>query len=419
MNLTLKVLAFKNAPVANADIVSVSKSSATIGRSNDNSLVLPDAEKFVSRHHANIKLEQDCYVLTDTSLGGVLVINANGQETKVNHSSLLLNNRDILKIGEYEILVNLVDKQADDVFLVNSISVSEKYGDFENKDNSTLDIDLNNNSVKDISLKFRSIESPFPNLSSAQVNIIPDFSVTDLLNTRETNSSGEFNISPLSLASEQGFAIESKTQLLAQSNTANINDSGNIDKADQILSDGVLFNAFLKGASIKQTQIDPSQQQETLEKVGKMFRMLVDKTVAVLKSRAKFKEECGIDTTILTINDNNPLKFCISVDDALLQLLENQGNGYLNSVDAIESGFKDIQNHQLAMQAGIQASLSKILESFAPNIIEQQTQSIVFQKKAKYWEQYKSLYQKNIENAQESIFGEEFVKAYEKQMRDL
>ncbi len=84
MSLILKVLSFKNKPITEIDAVSIGNNGGSIGRSDDNALVLPDTEKFVSRHHATISVENGCYYLSDTSLSGVYI---NGQEPPLNNAT--------------------------------------------------------------------------------------------------------------------------------------------------------------------------------------------------------------------------------------------------------------------------------------------------------------------------------------------
>jgi type VI secretion system FHA domain protein len=185
-------------------------------------------------------------------------------------------------------------------------------------------------------------------------------------------------------------------------------------------TDSVVFNAFLQGAKLDGTKIQPEQQAETLHRIGQMFRKLIDGTVAVLRSRAEFKSLCRVNMTVIQATNNNPLRFTVSTDDVLRQLLENRTDGFMASTTAIEESFNDIMNHQLAMQAGIQASLTDLLHSFDPKIIEKQfEQGLVLQKKAKCWESYEKTYHNTVEEAVENFFGEAFVDAYEKQMRLL
>ena len=180
-----------------------------------------------------------------------------------------------------------------------------------------------------------------------------------------------------------------------------------------------LFEAFLKGVGVD-SQIPAEQQAETLERIGQMFRELIDGTVSVLRSRAEFKSMCRVSMTVIRATDNNPLKAIVSTDDVLRQLIENKKSGFLNSSVAIEEAFSDIMNHQMAMQAGIQASLTDLLENFNPKRIEKQfEQGIVLQKKAKCWESFEKTYSNTVEEAVENFYGDEFVKAYEQQMNVL
>ncbi|MFI3217807.1 MAG: type VI secretion system-associated FHA domain protein TagH, partial [Methylococcales bacterium] len=101
-------------------------------------------------------------------------------------------------------------------------------------------------------------------------------------------------------------------------------------------------------------------------------------------------------------------------------LLENKTDAFLTSTAAIEESFNDIMNHQLAMKAGIQASLADLLQTFDLKVIEKQfEQGLVLQKKAKCKESYEKTYHNTVEDAVENFFGDAFVDAYEKQMRLL
>jgi type VI secretion system protein len=100
MSLTLTVLSFKNQPINEIDSVLIGNAGGGIGRSDDNALVLPDTEKFVSRHHAMISFENGGYYLSDTSLGGVYMSN---REAPLHNATERIADGIILRVGEYEI----------------------------------------------------------------------------------------------------------------------------------------------------------------------------------------------------------------------------------------------------------------------------------------------------------------------------
>jgi len=589
MSLTLTVLSFKNRPLSETKTAFIGSEGGSIGRSDDNTLMLPDTEKFVSRHHASIKAENGAYYLTDTSLSGVYI---NGEEPALHNATERLDNGTVLKIGEYEIAVAITTNEpvVDDFlpFAFESItpphneflSVDEPWVESENlganslmTDNFPSHEELVQTESDRQPINFKSNlegnQSPLfdsyiaPSIISSPVidssNVIPEnFSFDDLFSANEQESTNQVvnkptvnddfddffgaaisgmgteidQSAPISeIAIEHNHDAIEPVELLANKNTLSdepplvssstesnlrslidetpteLNQTSNAfdlfadpnspiepahfddaeiaalisepltenahkigavewtdekspafeieppfsscvntpaftspetnnhheDKKEPVLvakpvientklapADSVLFNAFLQGAKIECNKIHPEQQAETLHRIGQMFRKLIDGTVAVLRSRAEFKSLCRVNMTVIKAADNNPLKFTVSTDDVLRQLLENKTDGFLTSTAAIEESFNDIMNHQLAMQAGIQASLADLLQTFDPKVIEKQfEQGLVLQKKAKCWESYEKTYHNTVEDAVENFFGDAFVDAYEKQMQLL
>jgi type VI secretion system protein len=104
MPLSLQILTYKGMPFNRNEKVVFDKSGGTIGRSNENTLALPDPDKFVSRRHATITFENGQYILTDSSLSGTFV---NTQVEPIGQVPLVLANDMRIRIGEYEILVSI------------------------------------------------------------------------------------------------------------------------------------------------------------------------------------------------------------------------------------------------------------------------------------------------------------------------
>lgn len=181
-----------------------------------------------------------------------------------------------------------------------------------------------------------------------------------------------------------------------------------------------LLQAFLRGAQIDANNIDLSNPDEKMSRIGTMFRQFVESTVSVLRSRAEFKSLFRVSVTTIKRADNNPLKFAVTTDEAIKHLINDGQGGFKKSVESIDEGFNDLLNHQLAMQAGIQASLTDILRQFDPAIIEKQyEEGIVLQKKSKCWEKYIQVHARLSETAVDGFFGDAFSEAYEKQMKQL
>jgi type VI secretion system protein len=73
MKLVLSVISFTGADVKGSKTITLNREGASLGRKDDNALVLPDPKRYVSGHHALIEYRSPNYFIKDTSANGVLV----------------------------------------------------------------------------------------------------------------------------------------------------------------------------------------------------------------------------------------------------------------------------------------------------------------------------------------------------------
>jgi len=117
MKLTLSVISFTGADVKGSKKITLNREGASLGRKEDNALVLPDPKRYVSGHHALIEYRSPNYFIKDTSANGVLI---NDSKTPLgNGNRIKLNDGDHLIIGDYTIEVRLED----DFFEVDSQTI--------------------------------------------------------------------------------------------------------------------------------------------------------------------------------------------------------------------------------------------------------------------------------------------------------
>jgi type VI secretion system FHA domain protein len=415
MPLTLTVLSFKGQPLAHPLSASIADSGGTIGRSDNNTLVLPDSERFVSRQHAAISIKNGCYYLTDSSLSGVYIDN---QPQALHNGTEQIFDGTRLKIGEYEIAVSIVEEaKAIDLPFAHPQPNTSLLADNENflfssatAENSLLN--ENNLSVVRHEELLQNDNSSFQAAFESQLqgNRSPIFDSYIPPAIERANTVVEEI--PENLSFDDLFSESNRPDKLL--------DSVDSAKPQPAIANDEAFIAFLQGAGIKDLSIPPQQISHAMQRTGKMFRKLLDGTVALLRSRAEFKSLLRVNMTIIKTTNNNPLKFSVSTEDLMRQLLENKPGGFLDATGAIEEGFTDIMNHQLAMQAGIQAAVTDLLRSFDPELIEREfEQGLVLQKKSKCWDKFSETYQNTVENAIENLFGDAFIEAYEAQMKAL
>ena len=98
MALTLRVTSFHSQALGADATRAFGAQGGSIGRSLDNDWVLPDPEKFVSSHHAEIVCRGSSYSLKDISTNGTFV---NGSPQPVGHNmEQQLVNGDRIQIAE-------------------------------------------------------------------------------------------------------------------------------------------------------------------------------------------------------------------------------------------------------------------------------------------------------------------------------
>ena len=159
---------------------------------------------------------------------------------------------------------------------------------------------------------------------------------------------------------------------------------------------------------------------------GEVFRTLTEGLREVLMSRATVKGELRVEQTMIKSAGNNPLKFSITPEDAVLALLSSGRPGYMPAITAAREAFDDIKTHELAVMAGVQTALVSLLRRFDPDALEARlVQGILATvlpatRKARLWENFRDTYKTIATEAEDdfqAVFGRAFAKAYMAQAR--
>jgi type VI secretion system protein len=192
---------------------------------------------------------------------------------------------------------------------------------------------------------------------------------------------------------------------------------------------GGALSAFARGAGLELNQVSGFEQDVLFEQVGRMLVMFTEGLIQTLGGRTHIKSEFRLDQTMIRPAENNPFKFSTSKTRTLLQLLSKSDPAYKSGVNAIREGFDDVNAHQIAVVAGMEAALQDILDRFNPNTLEKRlvSDSILDNilpggKKAKYWDIFRILFDEIAGEAEDNfqqLFGREFSRAYEEQLSRL
>lgn len=192
-----------------------------------------------------------------------------------------------------------------------------------------------------------------------------------------------------------------------------------------------LLRTFLDSAGLPHTALTEDQLPEVMAHLGAILRETVQGLMDILLARSDIKGEFRLDRTTIGPVENNPLKTPpgqtpLSSEEVMTLLLIRQKDAYMSPVQAVREGFNDIKAHQLAVMAGIQAALTRLLGRFDPHSLETRLQQTVLDsflpvnRKAKYWDLFTAEYQSIASEAEDDfneLFGKEFARAYEERLR--
>jgi len=163
---------------------------------------------------------------------------------------------------------------------------------------------------------------------------------------------------------------------------------------------------------------------------GEMIKKTVAGMMQVLTSRNSIKNEFRMNVTTIQPVENNPLKFSANVSDALENMFLKSGSSYKKPIEAVTDGFHGIAEHQVAIIAGMRAAFKGSIKRFDPNFLvkrfdRQQSGYLKYNllfKKTRNWNQFVNYYNdlvNDMDNSFQYLFGDDFVKAYEEQLKSL
>jgi type VI secretion system protein len=462
MMLTLTITKHPEMPPGEAMSRRLDRRGAVIGRGKDSDWVLPDPDRHLSKQHCRIEFRGDRYYVVDMSKNGVFVNESVEPLRQGNMAEL--NDGDRLTLGDYELEIR-IDSDAQHP-ASRQQQIPDEFDPFpqESFDRPELPVERRSSEAG-----FRG-EMLIPNtdpsidpiaelagpenrpLGGDQQFIPEDFDlITGLPKTPVHEGAPQKDHAP---AEQQYFRPPSAARTTipedwgdealvaadppaaqpAPVRVAPVRERtpGSAPARPSAPAAGAaeLLRAFLDGAGIDDPTVVDGDPGGTLRMVGKMFRDMVEGLHEILRSRTAFKSEFRIERTMIQQTENNPLKISPTADEALAVLLRASKPGYLPPVDAVRQGVEDIKAHQLAVIAGLQVALVALLHEFDPENLKQrleQQRSVLANlmpgaKNAKAWEIYEAFYKEVATEAEQGfdgIFGREFRRAYEEQLRKL
>ncbi|MEM7237207.1 MAG: type VI secretion system-associated FHA domain protein TagH [Pseudomonadota bacterium] len=193
-------------------------------------------------------------------------------------------------------------------------------------------------------------------------------------------------------------------------------------------ADAAAARAFLSAAGVETMKIPDDELTEIMARLGGVFREMVGGIREILMTRASIKGEFRMNQTMIRSGGNNPLKFSINADQALEAMIKPPIAGYQDARTATDEALRDIRAHEVAMMSGMEAALKDLLTRLDPERLTDRIEAspglggLLKGKKARYWETYTEMYADIAQEAEDdfqSVFGREFARAYEEQLKKL
>ena len=435
MSLTLSVLTYRNQPPQRSISRIFSGTGGTIGRLDQNDLVLPDPERIVSRTHARVDFREGSYFLTSL---GQNPIDLNGRPLSPGGTAEL-SPGDRLTIGGYCIVADIQpggpieSRMPEPDALLSATREPAGLGfslptDAEGKMAFGIDLgggapafsNIETPASKQAPLSSHGVQrdelpgflEPLPRAAPAKTAQIPDdYDLLRGLDQQSEAPSGpaappavsaldasqpkwDDPFADMPLGERPPIAPPQVPNALAGTAGPGLPREGNTD-ASRVVGAATqrlygvapgeasgedayaqAVRTLLRAAGVPELEDRAVANPELMRNVGELLRETVAGLLKALVARALTKRELRVDMTLLATTENNPLKFCPDADEALNHLLAPRPkSGYLPPLRAVREAYEDLQAHNLAVMAGMRAALLGVLQRFDPAQLEKRLAS--------------------------------------------
>jgi type VI secretion system FHA domain protein len=428
MPLRLQLISRHRQALGERAVKEFGRDGGTIGRSLESDWVLPDSQRYVSSRHASIDYRSGSYYIVDTSTNGVYVNDSESPVGRGKPQRLFTGDR--IRLGEYEISVEIDeeddpgkeladDRHVDPVVRAQHVPPPDPTrGDLVQAHEITgvgIEMLLSEEAesaalqkaarLSAASLRLED-DPPAPKASRSEAPAAPPAAAPA--------------ISPAAAERKTPPPVSAAARLAP--NAAPPAASPAAPQATQAPGSIGSLEAFFRGAGLPTHKLDDKQAEQALHRLGQLMREMIVGLNENLHVRAEQKNLLRIPNTTIQPQNNNPLKFSASVDEALHNLLFRQSAEYLPAVEAVREAFLDIKQHQQSLMTALRLAVSDYVGRLDPDELESKFTNgkrgglMSAANKLKYWDLYKDLYQVVTQHPAGQLpqqFLEEMARAYE------
>jgi type VI secretion system protein ImpI len=129
--------------------------------------------------------------------------------------------------------------------------------------------------------------------------------------------------------------------------------------------------------------------------MGALVKSVAVSLTQLLASRAETKRMArSANQTMIQPQENNPLKFAPTVEEALQLMFGPRTSGFLDAQHSFQESFRDLNAHQIKTFSAMQHAVRMLAEDLDPDAISETVEAdrgiggLVGSRKAKLWDAY-------------------------------
>ena len=418
MSLRLRVVSDHRRQLAERHTIVFGTSGGSIGRSSENDWVLPDPVRYVSAHHARVHYRDGHFYLEDLSTNGVYVNDRPEALSKLGSSGYRLKNGDVLRVGDYQIVVALENgTETEQVLEVpeleaaavpTSIHALHPIGRAAQTDIGAM-LDLEELLVSDPG----TAADPGSAADSGSFQPVNAYGQAVASAPRAPNLA--MKAVPASEPSDDSLA----RRIARLAKAAGRDARGAASPALYDVQSGL--HAFCRGAGIDPEKLPAEAQTRLLHLTGQLVREALVGLKDLERSRSEIRDRFRIELPPPEPDDPRPSLGRATVDELLVQVLVQHESRSIDAVQWLREAVGEIKAHEQAAAQAMRSAFVEFLDRLDPAELEARFERAARRGKARsadkaqYWELFTTFYRNLIEMPADHLphtFVEAFAAAY-------
>jgi type VI secretion system FHA domain protein len=351
MALRLRIVSEHRRALGQRSSIVFGVGGGSIGRSADNDWVLPDPARFLSGHHARVHFRHGLFLLEDTSTNGIYLNDASDPIPK--HTPCELHNGDMLRLGEYEVVVAIDGSAEHTAERTAGIEVASHLA--EQPAVATAP-QLEDN--LDISLSPSALFQVEPAAASGELQVGNAFGQAVVL---------PFGNRPAPSAPTPPPAENS--DIIAARRMEKLKRTVEAREA-QSPGARTAFEAFCRGAGIEAGSLPADASIAMLQLAGRLLRESLVGIKDLEVKQSELWRHLGLSDG-MPDDQTAPFRVTAPADDLLSSMLASHGSRRLDAAQWLRQIFEQRKQHDAALAAALPAAVAQVLQELEPRTLEE------------------------------------------------